>query len=371
MQITEAYTPHRPVAAALEPPGILAVASSVPAVSAAGFALLERAGLRACSTADKSGASARLAPEGAPGPMENWPEWLAANPQGHLLLLVPIPSLAVARMLAQGTAPEKALGAWMESVQSVLQVVRPQRRRVTLVFAEAALAAPQAFLDALSQRLQLQLNPVGAHDQRREMPGALLRMMAENAIRQSAEARQIATELEASALPVESVEFAAGVAIEEVFQEYSEGNEVSARAAGELREENELLLAQLHQVQEELESKFLQAQQLEGKLAEVEKQRSEEAQKFTAVADSDPRLQDLQEENELLLQQLHHVQEELEHYYLQSTQINSAEVAELQRRLQAAEETVQDLYSSKSWKITRPLRWVLDLLTGGSKTASP
>lgn len=64
-----------------------------------------------------------------------------------------------------------------------------------------------------------------------------------------------------------------------------------------LKEENDLLLAQLRQAQEELESFFL---------------------KHNAES------KDLQEENDLLLAQLHQVQEELERYYLMNKDLESS-----------------------------------------------
>jgi chromosome segregation ATPase len=120
-----------------------------------------------------------------------------------------------------------------------------------------------------------------------------------------------------------------------------------------LSEENELLLAQLHQVQEELEKYFLdnvsfkqqhatlnqklaqantdqqqlskdldiaravaaKAEQTRGKLAE------DEAGLQKETADIRASLQSLTEENELLLAQLHEVQEELEKYSLANREI--------------------------------------------------
>ena len=75
----------------------------------------------------------------------------------------------------------------------------------------------------------------------------------------------------------------------------------------EAEEENELLLLQLHQVQEELELKKVHLE-----LAETKDQKSAE------------RLKEAEEENELLLLQLHQVQEELEHYFLEYKKLSEA-----------------------------------------------
>lgn len=336
---------------ALATPKVMGVASTEPALRAAVLDLLERSGLRTGSFGDPVNGPPALAGEENPGSMAGWSDWLMERPQSHLLLLVSLPAVAVARSLGEGVVPKTALGQWLESAGTVLDVVRGQRRRVSLVFAEQVLAAPQAFLEALSQRLQLQLRcsvltdlpPPG-------LPDAVLHMMAENAIRQSGEARNIAAELEANALPLTAADVRSVPQIEQVFNEYRDRIDTAADHAQKLREENAMLLAQLQEAQ-------LQARQAEERTAEVGK--------------DDVRLHDLEEENQLLLQQLHQVQEELEHYYLQSVQTNSDELLEMQRRLQAAEDTVQALYNSKSWKLTRPLRWTLDLLTGGPKAGQP
>lgn len=118
-------------------------------------------------------------------------------------------------------------------------------------------------------------------------------------------------------------------------------------------EENKLLLNQLHQVQEELEKHYLDNQSLKEQLAERDKQlaatkaqqqnldgelaasrkaaqQADEARKQLAadiprlqqqLADKNAKLQSTCEENELMLAQLHQVQEELENYYLANREI--------------------------------------------------
>ncbi|GIX24541.1 MAG: hypothetical protein KatS3mg122_1772 [Caldimonas sp.] len=139
----------------------------------------------------------------------------------------------------------------------------------------------------------------------------------------------------------------------------------AAERAQQLGEENELLLNQLHQVQEELERYCLRQQQLEQRMAEQEREaqrqtellaqqsteakaqleaaRAEQARleeklkAMRAQAEADlvaarakadaeakaaaDRAQELGEENELLLNQLHQVQEELERYYLENQRL--------------------------------------------------
>ncbi|WP_334181109.1 hypothetical protein [Methylobacter sp.] len=71
-----------------------------------------------------------------------------------------------------------------------------------------------------------------------------------------------------------------------------------------------LLLLQLQQVQEELKAYFL-------KYESAQKQNDTIAGHAQQQKDAEARLKDAEQENELLLLQLHQVQEELEHYFLQ------------------------------------------------------
>jgi hypothetical protein len=81
-------------------------------------------------------------------------------------------------------------------------------------------------------------------------------------------------------------------------------------------QENELLLSQLHQVQEELERQQQRKQELEVRGAELERQ-----VQTARETQEKGKLKALGEENELLLSQLHQVQEELERYYLENQRL--------------------------------------------------
>ncbi|MFN3734240.1 chromosome partitioning protein ParA [Comamonas testosteroni] len=112
-------------------------------------------------------------------------------------------------------------------------------------------------------------------------------------------------------------------------------------------QEKQLLLKQLHKVQEELESRYLQAMKQEKALTELNKvnvellrvkaelkaaqdkalqlQRSEEQLKKQLLMQSaSDSAAELEKENELLLAQLHKVQEELEFHYLEHSKLKEA-----------------------------------------------
>jgi hypothetical protein len=107
----------------------------------------------------------------------------------------------------------------------------------------------------------------------------------------------------------------------------------------EQQEENNLLLAQLHQVQEELERHFNRNAELEreksalaGQLAEQKKQllaSNKEVEELTQIRNGleqekltlTSRVQEQQEENSLLLEQLHQVLEELERHFNRNAEL--------------------------------------------------
>ena len=99
-------------------------------------------------------------------------------------------------------------------------------------------------------------------------------------------------------------------------------------AAPQYNEENKLLLAQLHQVQEELEKRHLESQASNDKYSKLRKELDQvlaaQEQSGKDLAGAAANAQALSEENELLLSQLHLVQEELENYYLANREILAA-----------------------------------------------
>jgi hypothetical protein len=93
-------------------------------------------------------------------------------------------------------------------------------------------------------------------------------------------------------------------------------------------EENQLLLSQLHQVQEELEKRHMEAHVLNEKHIKLQKELDQalatQQQSGKDLAGATAKAQALSEENEMLLSQLHLVQEELENYYLANREILAA-----------------------------------------------
>jgi hypothetical protein len=117
-----------------------------------------------------------------------------------------------------------------------------------------------------------------------------------------------------------------------------------AAEAADLKNEHDLLLEQLHQVQEELEKHFLEHENTKNSLRpqidelnkEIEEARKKNADAFSQLTTSQNETKqalaslksasdeqaEAKEENDLLLLQLHQVQEELEHYFLENRKLS-------------------------------------------------
>jgi hypothetical protein len=157
----------------------------------------------------------------------------------------------------------------------------------------------------------------------------------------------------------------------------------------EAREEAELTLLQLHQVQEELESLYLTNQELKTTNAQLLQAANSPLQPNSQQPDpsSNEALQaeltEAREEAELTLLQLHQVQEELERYFLLSQELktSSAISPEQQQRLSRCNERLEQLLLRRKQRDQRlaalidrqqkNLQRAARLLQGSSSASTP
>ena len=169
-------------------------------------------------------------------------------------------------------------------------------------------------------------------------PDALAAFLADALLSQHPVSLQLYEELQACAsLPLgDELSRATPIALDAwqsmVARQLELQDQASARASLEARQreataENELLLNQLHHEKEELKRHYLNAlQQAEAKLQTREQEAKQRLQTLQTELDSvrtkaaEPPTELLQE-NELLLNQLHLVQEKLERFYLETQQL--------------------------------------------------
>lgn len=346
---------------------------------------------------------------------------LARAPQVALIVFWRSAELAVTDELSAGRALDQALGHWDTAHQALLGFYRKHRQNVVLVDFDAFCGAPGSFAALLQAQTGLTFS--AAHSSNGFHVDPVYRAIAALKISQSLNSLRIDGELEASSIwpqtrqdtggarniqvdaavaryqKVMSAQTEAAEGLEEARAKQEAEQLASQTEAAEAAKANDLLVQQLHAAQEELESYYLTAQKLEQGAVQQES----EAQAAAAG------LSDLGKTNDLLTLQLHNVQEELEDYYLAlqkrekdcadyESQLKAAHkrkthlqaekaaaqehqdrvvadqtaaleasarrIADLERELGESKDTVAQLVSSTSWKVTGPIRKVKDSLKG-------
>jgi hypothetical protein len=204
---------------------------------------------------------------------------------------------AIATGISHGKSLEQAALDWEHKMRSLLQFHKQNRRSIKLINLEQALANPKR----LSQQLELVSVNLEAECKAKTHSSMQLLLACQH-VRQEVGLNELNTLLNASSLPLtDSVE----IALDNRFLLAELDNK-----------ENELLHLQLTQLQEELEVYYLKNKSIEKLLVTVKEEKqalSKDNQSLLAELDK--------QENELLLLQLTQLQEELEVYYLKNKSI--------------------------------------------------
>ncbi|MGR4068051.1 hypothetical protein [Billgrantia sp. C5P2] len=249
---------------------------------------------------------------------------LQKQPYAHFLICYDTPERQIANDIGNGRLPSQALASWQNQVKLLLDLYHQHYQRVTLVVHEALFNRQKALFDQLTARSGIALGRVSLNGNASVAGSELLeeqhvvlhRLMGLQAL-QYPPAKRLAQELEASSLPL--------LEPEDLFD----------------------FLDQTYSVVNNSETKI--------------------------------NLDDLQQENDLLIRQLHMVQEELEQY-LQEKEKDDTEIIKLKNEIKRKKEEMLNLTqknnnmlaqlkairSSKSWKLTAPLRRTMMML-GGKK----
>jgi hypothetical protein len=369
--------------------------------------------------------------------------WHEKYPDALFLLFYTRPETAVTHALRQGVDPNVFLHTWQTANRQLMQFQRRHRKNAVLFDAEAAMIQPQAF-SGMCRRHGLSLQEVEVEPVEIAETASEEFFLARYFLQQQAGVQSLQAELTAGAQPLEPPtlpqvslsSFGAVIKrlarerelaeqLDDTVQQLTREKEKQVRfnneqkqqiddlnaklkqqedlkqqlenSARENKEENELLLLQLHQVQEELETVFLKKQELEQGHQKLQdenigfkkqqqqltrekekqvrfnneqkqqindlnaklKQQEDLKQQLKTAQESRQQLEntvkETTEENELLLLQLHQVQEELESIFLQKQQIE-AERAQTEASLKKQRQRADRLKQTVSWKITAPLR---------------
>jgi hypothetical protein len=270
---------------------------------------------------------------------------LEADEQAHLLLVYRHPELSLASALAAGARPSEALRAWQSTTASLLELLWCHRSRCLVVDIDQVRIAPNLFLRACQEKLKMRFQPWTLEPAPAEAPsGPLYALLARQLVAESVAIKDQLGELEASALAI-------GTAVTtrvDIDAAWSESAALEQRSRSEI-DALEARYRVDREAQEQRHRSEINA--LQDRLEEA----ATSAPVATAQTDCERvkrELDDAMSENELLLTQLHQVQEELEHYFLQAQQRSQVTIdcSRAQAKLERMERTL-------SWRITAPLRW--------------
>ncbi|MBK1723538.1 hypothetical protein [Thiocystis violacea] len=311
--------------------------------------------------------------------------WSEQAPDALFLLFYTRAETALAHALRRGVEPAGFVRDWQAASRRMMAFQRRHRRRALLIDAERACAQPAALCEALAS-MGLAFDLESACPTLGASTPVLERLVASHLLGEDDESLAIEAELEACALPLDPVDAPALPDPDALWAEYREAGE-TLRALGqvrdtqsarikELEEQLEVLSADFRALSEERDS-FAQARaeldrerdrqvqtaaerqrQLDTLAAEkagLKKERDALSKQVASVtaerdgqakqlaeraaeiarleAEHDSHAKQFAEENELLLLQLHQVQEELESIFL-SAKGQSEATAELERRIE-------------------------------------
>lgn len=308
--------------------------------------------------------------------------WAQLDTNIRFVLLCQTPQQAVAELFAANTGTEAdeahQLALWQQRHQALLRFHLRHPERSVLVWADQARQAPHVLAAHVAQQWQLPLQPDAVIATAQPLPhNAVQLQLAAQLVARHPQHQELERELHASVQPLLAAEAnpaqgqPAAPTAQLLVQHYLQLADRSAEQAAlqQKQQEADNLLQELHRVQELLAQQLEQYQAEQAAKSEAIHQRNLIAQahkdvqaqldaatraqqaeaaakielqaKLDALTQTHTKtaadLQEAQQEGELLLQQLHQVQEELEKYYL-NHQAAQAEVQQLKAQLHATEE---------------------------------
>lgn len=249
---------------------------------------------------------------------ETLQHWLAQTAHHRITMAWPQPQAFLAASLNAGKAPARVLQQWLAQAEQVLALFRHHRRQVTLVG-----VAPGASADDQPEGVALAL----------PQPSALYQRLAAQQVEHNAALNETLAYLQASSqtfsVPTLSVEEGLEEALADIealnrkAEEATRERDDAVNECQRQKEENQLLLDQLHNVQEELESLAAQHRKAE----EAVRERDDAVKECQRLKEENQRQKEemqpqtdehraLEEENQLLLAQLHSVQEAFESHFV-------------------------------------------------------
>ncbi|MHA6964323.1 hypothetical protein [Zobellella denitrificans] len=249
---------------------------------------------------------------------------LNSSTGGAVVFYAPL-ELALEQAMLEGIEPSQAVALWQHNGTQLVRFCKQHRGQAVLFNLADALAAPEVFKTLCAQHWP-ELKPGQAPTQAGEhQPPLLCRLLARFWLSTPGTLQTLSQQLTALAQPLlpEPQPLPTHAELNQLVKEYQAGLQAQQQLP-EVQQEHALLLEQLHQVQQALESALREQEQQKNALKAEQDNRETlvsrvnqlQQQLDTLTKERDTALQsasaELQQENALLLEQLFTVQEELE-----------------------------------------------------------
>jgi len=282
--------------------------------------------------------------------------WAASFPHVSFLLLYTRAESALAYAFQQGMEPEQFMQTWQTTNQHLINFQRRNRRRSLLLDAETAAQHPQALADAC-QRIGLELQPINLSEVVTMAAPVIERLLAHQYLRKQSAIQALQVELEVSSQPLGDTEAHQPLQLAELYQGYQKWqSQIKAKSKAweaqvELSSDYKTQLDAMTQAKVEQERLAdVRQTQIEQLTKIQEKQAADQQAQLSQAQQAQKKwvevTKETNQENELLLLQLHQVQEELEVVFLQKQTIDQAQekqntqLGQLRQKLDATEKAV-------------------------------
>lgn len=257
--------------------------------------------------------------------------------EARLLLFYTRPESALVHAMANGSSPTDKLKRWRDSAIAILEVYQRNRQRAVLINVESALENQADFCKIFSDNFGIDCNVQAADIKVPVEQSSLHRLIAAQMVSQAEDVQDLINELETSSIPIGPCTGTPGIDCERIYLDDLDSGSAQAKEAftekyNDLQEENELILLQLRQLQEELESYYLETHREIAKRTEIEKKLANEANK----------------------------RHRLENEFREARKSLDRKARELTQ----AQNTLSMVVNSISWRLTRPLRVIRRLIAG-------
>ncbi len=233
-----------------------------------------------------------------------------ASASQRFILLHSHPVEAIAHAIDNGTPPEQARESWLNAAKEMVDFYTKHRKQAVMVYIPNLLAEPKAQLTTVAAHLGLKEKPQSTISVQTVHAPMLDRILASQLLQQNPEITALLARIEACTIPQEGHSYSAStldinaanrqlVTLKTNLKKSEQLSELTLQSR-QYQEENEILMNQLHLVQERLEAKYLSYDQLNEQLLQSKESETEIAkhrdQKVYALAVAKHQIQCLQTE---------------------------------------------------------------------------